>query len=177
MKPARQDVRDSEGPRVVVRQTARGKGRRAPPWDEARRYSIIGWIGFILALAALSDYVLALYPLGLGSPEWELATIGSIVQGLPLFSIGLGAIWISAGGLGRRWLLIVLGWALLLLAIVAFGALAVFATDVPLALKATHGVARIGIEKLTAKTFFLGLLFGGSYVLVGVLALRQTRAV
>lgn len=153
-------------------------GKRPPvrPWDDSRRYAILGWIGVVLALAALSDYALALYPLGFGSPEWEAATIGSIVQGLPLLSIGVAALWVSAGAAGRRWLLITVGWGLLLFALCVFGALAVFLTDVPMGLKATRGVARIGVEKLAAKTLFLGLLFGVSYVFAGVLALRQRRA-
>ena len=128
-----------------------------------------------MVVTALSVYALALYPLGLGSAEWELATIGAVVQGLPLFSIGLAAIWVCAGGLGQRWLLLTLGWGLFLAGAVLFGSLVLFLTDVPLALQSTDGLARIGIYKLVARTLFLGVLFGLAYVVTGVLALRQAR--
>lgn len=175
MKRAREAGSEQERPPVVLQ--AAGRGAKAPVrrWGEEAQYSVVGWMGLVLVLAALSDYALALYPLGFGSPEWEMATIGALMQGLPLFTIGMAAVWVSAGGRGRRWLLAVVGWCGIGLALCVFGLLAVFVTDIPLGLRATQGVARLGIEKLVAKTLFLGVLFGVSYVLAGVLALKQTR--
>src|SRR5207249_127384 len=120
--------------------------------------------GAVLLLAALSDYALAFYPIGFGSAEWEMATIGAVVQGLPLFSIGLAAIWVCAGGLGRRWLLIMVACGLLVVSVGLFASLLLFLTDVPLALQATQGVAQVGIQKLVGRTLFLGLLFGVAYI-------------
>jgi len=158
--------------KVLVREDQKDK---APirPWSEAAKYRVAGWLGVVLVAAALSDYLLALYPWGMGSPEWELATIGSIVQGLPLFSIGLAALWVSAGGVGARWLLLTVGWSLVVVAVVLFGALIVFATNIPVALKATQDVARIGIEKLVARTLFMGFLFDAAYVVAAVVTLKQ----
>jgi hypothetical protein len=128
-----------------------------------------------LALAALTDYALAFYPLGFGSAEWEMGTISSVVQGLPLFSIGLVGVWVGAGGLGRRWMLWIVGLVFLAASAGVLGSLVVFLTDVPIAIRATQGAARLGIQKLIAKTLILGLLFGASYVVMGVLALKQAR--
>jgi hypothetical protein len=128
-----------------------------------------------LVLAALSDYGLAIYPLGLGSAEWEMATIAAVVQGLPLLSVGLGALWVSVGGRGRGGLLRLVGWGLIVAAVVLFLSLALFLTDIPAALRATRDLARLGIYKLVARTLFLGLMFGVSYIVAGVLAMRQAR--
>jgi hypothetical protein len=151
------------------------KDRAVQPWTEGAKHRVVGWVGASLVLTALSDYALALYPLGLGSAEWEMATVGAAVQGLPLLSIGLAAIWVCAGGLGKRWLLITLAWGLFVAAMVLFGSLMLFVTDIPPALQATQGVARVGIYKLVARTLFLGTLFGLGYAVAGVLALRQAR--
>ena len=161
-------------PRVLAESHPR---RRAGvrPWGDDATYRVVGWAGVVLALAALSDIGLALYPLGFGSPEWELATIGAIVQGLPLISIGLAAIWIAAGRRGRKWTLVTVGWGLVVVAALLAAALLLFLTDVPLAIKATQAVARTGIEKLVARTLFMGGLFGASYVVMAVMALRQAR--
>lgn len=161
-------------PKVLAggRPRARGAVRA---WGDDATYRVVGWAGVVLALAALSDFALALYPLGFGSPEWELATIGAIVQGLPLFSIALAAMWISAARRGRKWMLATVGWGLVVVAAVLLGALLLFLTDVPLAVKATQSVARIGITKLVSRTLFMGVLFAASYVIMAVMALRQAR--
>lgn len=129
----------------------------------------------LLALAALCDDALAFYPLGFGSAEWEMATIGSVMQGLPLLSIGLGALWVAAARLAWRWTLVAVGWGGLLLAAIMLGLLLLFLTDVPLAIRATQAVARLGIYKLVARTLIMGLLFGAAYAVMGVLALKRAR--
>lgn len=169
---------DSGGGRPAVVMREKQPKRDVPAvvaWGESTRLKVLGWLGVVLMAAALSDYALALYPLGFGSPEWEMATIGQIVQGLPLFTIGIAAIWLAAAGLGRRWMLMVVGWGALVVAALMLVGLLIFLTDVPLGLRSTHGVAKVGIAKLVAKTLFLGLVFGVSYIVAGVLALKQAR--
>lgn len=158
-------------PRILGRPQPDRPGARQ--WSDETTYKAVGWVGVVLGLAALSDFVLALYPLGLGSPEWEMATIGAIVQGLPLFSVGLFGVWLCGSGLGLRWMLRIVGWLLLIVVVCLLGSLVLLLTDVPLALRATQGVARLGIGKLVIKTVFLGVLFGISYVVAGVVALKQ----
>jgi hypothetical protein len=164
--------------RVLVSAPDKVQGaRNTEAWSGGAAVKALGWFGVILALAALSDFVLAFYPLGFGSAEWELATISSVIQGLPLISIGLAAIWVSGGLSGQRRLLIAVGVLLLASAVSVFGLLIVFLTNVPIALQATRDVARLGIEKLAAKTVVLALVFGVSYIVAGVLALKQARGV
>ena len=160
----------------MVQTPPREAGERAvEPWSWATVSRAVGWIGAVLAAAALADYALAVFPTGFGSPEWEMATIGAVVQGLPLFSIGLAGVWVCGAGLGRRGLLLIAGAVFLLAAVCVLGSLVLFLTDVPVAIRATQGAARLGINKLIAKTLILGLLFVGGFVAAGVVALKQSR--
>jgi hypothetical protein len=161
--------------RILVPSAKEANRRVAQPWSAAATYRVAGWVGLVLALAALTDYALAFYPLGFGSAEWEMGTISSVVQGLPLLSIGLVGVWVSGAGLGRRGVLLIAGAVFLLTAAGVLGSLVLFLTDVPIAIRATQGVARLGIQKLITKTLILGLLFGASYIVMGVLALKQAR--
>jgi hypothetical protein len=136
---------------------------------------VVLWLGLVLTVAALTDYVMALYPPVFGSPEWEFATISDIVAGLPLVTIGLAFVWVSSGWLGRRWLTIAAGVGFLVGALCVFGALLLFATNIPVALRATQDLARGNIEKLIAKTLILGLLFGTVYIVAGVITLKRAR--
>ena len=160
--------------KVLLRQDAEAQSH-ARPWGPEFAYRVTGWVGGIMTLAALSDFALALYPSGFGSPEWEMATVGAVFQGLPLLSIGLAAVWVSAGGAGQRGLLLTLGAGLLLGAVLLGGAMLLFLTDLPQAVRATQGVSRMGIYKLATRTLFMGFLFGSAYVAAAVLALKQTR--
>ena len=153
----------------------KGVSRGVIPWDADWGYRLAGWMGLVLTLAALSDYVLALVPMGFGSPEWEMSTIGAVMQGLPLFSLGLVGLWVESGGFGRRWTLRLVGFAFLASAACILASLVLFLTDVPTAIQATSGLARLGVQKLISKTLVLGLLFGVTYVTSGLQALRQAR--
>lgn len=163
-------------PRVVVRNEKR-KGRPVQPWDVGATFRVAGWVGLVFVLVSLGDSALAFYPLGFGSPEWEVATIASVVQGFPLLSLGLVGIWICGGGLGDRRLLVVVGAAFLAITAVLLAMMVLMLTDVPIALRATREAeaARLGILKLLMKTVYLGVVFGVLYVVAGVRALRQAR--
>jgi hypothetical protein len=161
-------------PRVVVRKEERG-AKRVRPWDEGVVYRVVGWVGLVFVLVTLGDLALAFYPLGFGSPEWEVATVASVVQGFPLLTLGLVGVWVCAGGLGSRRLLVVAGAAFLVVAVALLLAMLLFLTNVPVALRGTETSepARLGVLKLMAKTAYLAAVFGVSYVVAGILAVRR----
>jgi len=164
-------VNESEG-------SGRKGGRSAViPWDGRAAARAYGWIGSLLVLAALVDYALALVPSGFGNPEWETATVSLIVAGLPLVTIGMFCLWVSTSSLNRRWLQVLIGLVFLAAAAITGGMLALFATNIPMALRATQGESHLGIQKLILKTLILGSVFGVSYLVMGVLSLRQARGV
>ncbi len=159
---------------VLIR-APQGPSRQTQQWPPERAWVVVGWIGVVLAAAALADYTLALVPPHFASMEWEFGTIGQVFAGLPLLSIGLAAIWISGAVSRRRWVLLSIGLALEVGAVILLVLLLAFALDIPVALKMNEGPAREPVVKLVVKTIVLGLLFGSSYVVSGVQALKQAR--
>jgi hypothetical protein len=140
-------------------------------------YRVVGWLGLLLTLAGGGDFLIALYPLRLGTPEWEFATVATVFAGLPLLTMGLTGLWIASLGLGIRWLLRASGGLLLFVAFILLVAWVVFLTNVPLALKATAGDARIGIVKAVIKTSWLGILMMAAYTAAGVFVLKRAGRV
>lgn len=161
---------------VLAREPAARASRKAvAPWATATVLLAVGWIGVVLAAAALADYALALFPTSFSSMEWEFGTISQVFAGLPLLSIGLAAVWVSGAGSGRRWVLLATGVVFELAALCILVLLLLFALDIPAAVRSTEGPARLAVGKLAAKTLIMGLLFGTSYIITGVLALKQAR--
>ncbi len=147
--------------RVLMRDEGGVAKKVVAPWASETLYSVLGWIGVVMAAAALVDYAIALLPTHFSSMEWEVGTISQVFAGLPLLSLGLAAIWVSGAGAGRRWQLLGIGLA--------------FALDVPVAIKGTPEAARSPVVKLVLKTVIMGLVFGAAYITAGVLALKQAR--
>jgi len=134
----------------------------------------VGWFSLVLALAGVGDWVLAWIPMRIGNPEWEFGTVAATMSGLPLMAMGFAGLLASATARGERWQVIVMGWVLLLFALVILAALALFLLDVPLALQAVEGPAYVGIVKASIKTSLLGGLFSVAYLIAGITALRHS---
>jgi hypothetical protein len=159
---------------LVGEDTGKRRSRALPPDTEAA-WKWVGWLGAVLAVVGLADFLLAWYPLNLGSPEWEFATVAQTFSGLPLVSIGLAGLLGAGLALGKRWLIIGTGLLLVAGAAVLLLALALFLLDVPLALSASEGLARTGIKKAVIKTLMLGVVFGGAYLVAGIAAFRHLK--
>ena len=123
----------------------------------------------------LGDIALAWYPTAFGNPQWEFGTIATTVAGLPLASIGLASLSASAFARGKRWLLVALSVALLVLGVAVLSGCILFLMDVPLALRAEHGLAGLAIRKAIVKTLMLGLGFGALYITGSVVGYRHHR--
>jgi len=74
----------------------------------------------------------------------------------------------------RRWLL-ALSAVLLAAAVWTLALTVLFATNIPPALAATAGIARLGLKKLIAKTLALGLLFTAAFTLAAVTSFKHAR--
>jgi hypothetical protein len=174
-------IRVADDPKVLIstaRESARESARsRVLAPDVHQAWSWIGWFSLVLALAGLTDWVLAWIPFRLGSTEWEFATIVSTFAGLPLVTMGFAGLVGSAIARGIRWQLIVTGLVVVAWGIFIVGALLVFVLDVPIALKAVRGPAHLGVVKATIKTIVLGTLFSIVYFGVGIEALMRSRLI
>ena len=146
------------------------------PADPHQAWRWIGWLGLVLVLEGLADFVLAWFPLHLGTPEWEFATVAATFSGLPLITMGLAGLLGSGLALGTRWLIRVMAWFMMIWAVVIAAGFVVFLLDVPIALRAVEaGPAALGIKRAVAKTALLAVGFGGAYVAGAVAALRHLR--
>jgi hypothetical protein len=148
-------------------------GSRVRAGDPAQAWRWIGWFGLLFLLAGCGDWVLAWLPLRIGSPEWEFGTVVSSFAGLPLVTLGFAALLGSALARAIRWQAIVAASLMLLFAAWMLGALILFLLDVPVAMRAVEGAARLGIMKAIAKTSFLGVLFLVGYLVAAIAALRH----
>jgi len=152
-------------------------GSRALPGDPAQAWRWIGWFSLVLALAGIGDWVLAWIPLRFGSPEWEFGTVASTFAGLPLITMGFAGLLGSAVARGIRWQIIAVAGVVLAFALWILAASVIFLLDIPVALRAVQGVARMGLMKAIAKTGLLATLFSIAYLVAGIGALRYARRV
>ncbi|HKV70945.1 MAG TPA: hypothetical protein VJN62_06820 [Gemmatimonadales bacterium] len=157
-------------PKVLIEE--RGKGMGALAANPERAWQALAWLGGLLAVVGLGDFVLAFVPWGSG-PEWEFGTVASVFAGLPLPTLGLAAILGAAYARGRRRTVIGMGVVLLLLAVAVGWMLVTFLTDIPIALKSgAQAEVMLGLKKAMVKTALLGALFGLAYLVAGIKALR-----
>jgi hypothetical protein len=160
-------------PKVVIDPRARGSSALAPNPDLAWR--ALAWLGGLLAIAGLGDFVLAFIPRVAG-PEWEFGTVAAVFAGLPLPTLGLAALLGAAYARGRRRTVMVLGVFLILLGLAFGGMLLTFLTDIPIALKSgAQAEVMLGLKKAIVKTVLLGALFGLAYLVAGVRAVTASR--
>ena len=155
-------------PRFVVPEPA----APARTGDPTRAWKWLGWFSLVLALAGLGDWLLAWFPMRFGSPEWEFGTVVSTFSGLPLITMGFAGLLASAVARGIRWQVIGVAVVAILFAIWLLGAFVIFLLDVPIAMGAVQGAARLGIMKAIAKTTMLAVLFSAVFIVAAVSALR-----
>ncbi len=160
-------------PGVIVGKEKRGAGWRqaAPlplPWGVLRA------LGATLALVGALDLGLLWYPAQWGSPEFEFATISRFADGLPVISMGLALLVVSALAAESRrasWVACgLVGAMALLVAVLGL----VFLLDVPIALRANlDPTVRLGVKKVIVKTL---LELGIWWLLMAFLAFKAYRA-
>lgn len=159
-------------PKVLMDTQKKGSGMAAHP---ERGWQAAAWLGGLLAVVGLGDFVLAFIPTAFGTPEWEFGTVASVFAGLPLPTLGLALLLGSAYARGKRKTVLALGTLLTLLAVI-FGAMLVwmFLSNVPIALKSgAQGDVLLGLKKAIAKTTMLGVVFVAAYLVAGVQAIRN----
>ena len=164
--------------KVLVDRSAaesREKGPRALRESPDDGWKWIGWLGLLLTVVGLGDFVLAWYPLRFGAPEWEFGTVASTFAGLPLVTLGFAGLLGSGVARGSVWLIRVVAWSLIVFTAFILVVYLVFLLDVPIALKAVQGVAALGIKKAIAKTTMLGVFFSVGYLAAAVAALRYLK--
>lgn len=140
-------------PRVLIRDSAPEADVRTAPVRLGGAWGLLVPVGLVFMLVGAADLALVWYPLGFGSAEWEFGSVTSMLNGLPVLVMGLVFLAMGAVAAGRRWAGRGIATVLLLLAVVVVLMAALYATTVPIALKAApNPTVALGLKKAIAKT-------------------------
>jgi hypothetical protein len=121
---------------------------------------LLGNMGGALLVVGLVDLLLTWYPLSIGNPEWEFATVSATLNGVPVPAMGMVLLLAWAVTRNSRWLVRGLAALCGLLGLAMIGMALLYATDVPLALRAvTDPVLQQGLTRAIAKTTVQGFVY------------------
>lgn len=139
-------------PKIVA--SGKDAGRRAPVGaaDEVGTWAALGWIGLVFLLVGGADFALVWFPASFGAREWEFATVTQSFNGLPILLLGVGLLMVASEQVDRRWWwYLAVGASALLLLWVLVG-VALWTSNVGLALQTVPDELRGGIGKAVVRT-------------------------
>jgi hypothetical protein len=147
-----------------------------PDWP----WTVLYGIGWLFVIVGLVDIALLWYPFRFGVPEYEFASTGSMLDALPLFTMGLAFLLAGAAARGNasvvRLVVVIAG----IMAVIVIAAVGLYALTVPLALKSVSAPQlKLGIEKSIAKVAVQAFAYPVTYiaiVLKGRRLLARTRS-
>jgi hypothetical protein len=164
------------GPQVLVRETEEERKRALVPSPDMGWY-LLGAVGLVFFGVGLFDVLLAWYPLNFGNPEYEFATYSQVMNFMPLPTLGL--VMFLAGGVARgiKWVPKFVAVVLVLMTVGILAGAVLYATNVPMALKAIPDpVILTGLKKQILKTAFQAGVYPLLMVYVSVKAWRHATA-
>lgn len=156
-----------------------GESRRPPAAATAGNtlaaLRVAGVVGAVIAIVGWTDLAFAWFPLEWGNPEWEFGTSSRTFDGLPLATIGVGAIAASAVGLGsRRGMLLTLALVLVSLLLV-FGAALMYWLTVPPAWAAAPDSILASLKIAALRTSIFMILYLAAYSWLAFFLWRRWR--
>jgi hypothetical protein len=142
---------------------ARGRSSRVDVL--ARAVAFLRWSGLAFFILGVTDVALVWLPTSFGNREWQFATVTASFNGTPVLLLGLIMVVTAASWEGRRWWSLAGGVVAAFSFLLVLGAVAIWASNVPLALQAVEGVVLTGLKKAVFKTsvqsVILPIFFGG----------------
>jgi hypothetical protein len=152
--------------------TAAAAPGRDRPFDP---FILIGMTGTLFAVLGLVDLVTQIFPLALGSPEWEFGTYSSMMDSMPLFLMGLGFLAVFAVARSQLGLLRTLGFVFLFVAIFILAGAFLYATNVPQALKMGPGTPlQTGMKKAVTKGALQTTIYPIAFLWLAVFAFKNS---
>lgn len=139
-------------------------------------FRVTGVIGAVIALVGFTDLAFAWFPFEWGNLEWEFGTSSRTFDGLPLVTIGIGALAASAIGLGSRrgvlatFLLVLLTWLLVV------GSLAIYWLNVPPAWAAAPAPILASLKIAALRSSIFMIVYLGSYSWLILFLWRRWRS-
>jgi uncharacterized SAM-binding protein YcdF (DUF218 family) len=147
-----------------------------PPPFGARAWRTVTALGVVLTAAGLTDIALAFYPPNLGSAPWRFTTLVSVMNGLPVLSLGLLVVLMAGLALGSRTVVQAATGLNVLLLIGLVVAVVVILTSVGATVADVPEAVQMGIRKAMFKGVAFGVIFGAAHlfgVMIGFRAGRQ----
>jgi hypothetical protein len=133
-------------------------------------------LGLGLTVIGSVDVGLLFVPARWASLDWEFGTVSAFIDGLPLMTMGFGAMVVASTGRGWWKWRVALAAAALLMTVVVLAMVVIFVLDVPAALRAVSPVMRSTLTKAVLKTGIMGLVYVGIYATLGVWTWRRLKS-
>lgn len=149
---------------------------RATPMGGEMAWATWALVGWALVIVGFIDIAMLYFPARLASVDWEFGTISGTVDGMPLMTIGMGAITAAAAARGRRGWMRAISVAQLVVTLVLLVLLGIYASDIPVALRAVEPALQPTLTKAIIKTVVMGGVYVVLYVSLGVWTWRRSRS-
>ena len=161
----------TSAPHVVIQSDRRA---RDPLTQGAPKtaWRLFGWFGLLLVVVGGSDVLSQWYPPAFHSAEWEFGTAAVTIASLPLLTIGMTILLASFLSRAKRGGVVTMGVAFLCLFLMVGAALALFALDIPLALRSPPGPPLTAIKKAIVRTVIMGASYEIAYFAAVILSFR-----
>jgi hypothetical protein len=139
-------------------------------------FNVLGLVGIMFLVIGGVDLGTQLFPLGLGNPDWEFGTYSSVMDSLPLFTMGLGFLAVVSVVRSYRLLGIVVGVLFILLALLILAGAFLYATNIPQVLRVRpRSVVQTGLKKAIVKGTLQSAIYPIAYLWLGVFVIRHVR--
>ena len=164
--------------RILIHSPGKGRSHRTAAEDVDHTSAVSSvWrvarvAGAVLALVGWTDVVLLWYPLNVGNPEWEFATVGATYDALPLATIGSAALTIAALGRRSRRALRALGAWFVIVSLVLVGAYVLYLLSAAVAWKSVTPEYRFVLHRALGKCSSQAVLYVLLYGWLARLTLR-----
>ena len=138
-------------------------------------FVIVGLTGILFTIIGGVDLATQIFPLALGSPDWEFGTYSSVMDSLPLTLMGLGFITAFAVARSRPILLRVVGILFIILALLVLAGAFLYATNIPQVLRRGAGSPLMtGMKKAVTKGVIQSTLYPIAFLWLAVFALKHS---